>query len=88
MKKITILLTTLLLCTGICFATDATDTTEVTITLPEGGVNIHREYKRQLIKVIEYKEWGYKSWLEIPKGWHVVDITANDRVVIIVLEAD
>lgn len=82
MKKITVLLATLLLCTGICFATEAT------ITLPEGGVNIHREYKRQLIKVIEYKEWGYNKWLEVPKGWHVVDITANDRVVIIVLEAD
>ena len=82
MKKIAVLFATLLLCTGICFATEAK------ITLPEGGVNIHREYKRQLIKVIKYKEWAYNTWLEIPKGWHVVDITANDRVVIIVLEAD
>lgn len=74
MKKIAILLATLLLCTGICFAIDS--------------IEVHREYRRQLIKVIEYKEWGYNDCLEIPKGWHVVDITANDRVVIVVLEAD
>ena len=74
MKKITVLLATLLLCTGICFTED--------------NVSVHREYKKQLVKVIEYKEWGYNTWLEIPKGWHVIDITANDRVVIIVLEAD
>lgn len=81
MKKI-LLLVALLLCTGICFADDNK------IVLPEGGVPVHREYKRQLIKVIEYKEWGYNTWLEIPKGCHVIDITANERVVIIVLEAD
>ncbi len=75
MKKIvTVLLATFLLCAGICFAEDS--------------VNVHREYKRQLVKVIEYEEWGYNTWLEIPKGWHVIDITANNRVVIIVLEAD
>ena len=81
MKKV-LLLVAFLLCAGICFAND------VNVVLPEGGVAVHREYKRQLIKVIEYKEWGYNTWLEIPKGWHVIDITANERVVIIVLEAD
>lgn len=74
MKKIIVLLVTLLLCTGICFAED--------------NINVYRKYKKQMIKVIEYKEWGYNTWLEIPKRWHVIDITANDRVVIIVLEAD
>ena len=74
MKKIIVLLVTLLLCTGICFAED--------------NISVHREYKKQMVKVIEYKEWGYNTWLEIPKGWHVIDITANDRVIIIVLEAD
>ena len=82
MKKVIMLLATLLLCTGICFADDTK------IILPEGSVKVHREYKRQLIKVIRYEEWGYNNWLEIPQGWRVVDITANDRVVIIVLEAD
>lgn len=82
MKKIITLLVTLLLCTGICFATDNM------IIPPENGIPVHREYKRQLIKVLEYEEWAYNNWIEIPKGWHVVNITANNHVVIIVLEAD
>jgi hypothetical protein len=52
----------------------------------EEPVEVHRTYKEQKIKVLKYEDWGYNTWIDVPYGWHVVSITANNHVVILVLE--
>lgn len=57
-------------------------------TIMDDFVAVKRKYNQQKVKVIEYKEWGYNEYISVPYGWHVVDTSANDRVVILVLEKD
>ena len=97
MKKV-ILLLVLLASVTFCFAEEqhvqiANDS--VALEIQEQHVQIandsvaletHERHKEQQIKVIRYVDWGYKDYLLVPSGWHVVAISANDRVVVVVLE--
>ena len=76
MKKLFLILAFLLPVT-FCFAADSK---------LEEPVEVHRTYKEQKIKVLKYEDWGYNTWIDVPYGWHVVSITANNHVVILVLE--
>jgi len=81
MKKV-ILLLTLLASVTFCFAEDK----HVQIANDSAALETHERHKEQKIHIIQYKEWGYKEWLDIPVGWHVVSISANNYVVVVVME--
>ena len=81
MKKI-ILLLALLVSVTLCFAEDK----HVQIANDSTALETHERHKEQKVHILEYKVWRYNEWMDIPAGWHVVSITANDTVVIIVME--
>ena len=81
MKRL-ILLLALLVSVTFCFAEEQ----HVQIANDSVALETHERHKEQQIKIIRYADWGYKDYLVVPSGWHVVDVTANDRVVVVVLE--